>query len=181
MAVALGFIAVSQVSALRKEESNSQLANLLVLPYSRATWITQRALLGIVVMLVGGLLVGVATWVGAALGHANVSLATMLVAGINVAIPALVLFSAGVLAFALVPRWAIVVTYALLVWFFLVEIVAGVVKINHFILDTSAFHQMAAAPAASVDWTANSIMLALALASMGVGASSFQRRDLQGD
>lgn len=181
MAVSLGFVAVGQVSALRKEESNGQLTNLLVLPYSRATWITQRALLGIAVMLCGGLLVGVATWFGAALDHANVSLATMLVAGINVAVPALVLFGAGVLAFALAPRWATVVAYALLVWFFLVEIVAAAAKINHFILDTSAFHQMAAAPASPVDWTTNTIMIALALSSMSVGALGFQRRDLQGE
>jgi ABC-2 type transport system permease protein len=181
MAVTLGFIAASQVSALRKEESNGQLANLLVLPYSRATWITQRAMLGIVVLLVGGLLVGIATWIGAALDHANVSLATMLAAGINVAIPALVLLSVGMLTFALAPRWATVVTYALLVWFFLVEILAGIAKINHFVLDSSAFHQMAASPAAPIDWTANSIMLALAVASMSVGAFYFQRRDLQGE
>jgi putative exporter of polyketide antibiotics len=138
-------------------------------------------MLGIVVLLVGGLLVGIATWIGAALDHANVSLATMLDAGINVAIPALVLLSVGMLTFALAPRWATVVTYALLVWFFLVEILAGIAKINHFVLDSSAFHQMAASPAAPIDWTANSIMLALAVASMSVGAFYFQRRDLQGE
>ena len=71
--------------------------------------------------------------------------------------------------------------YARLVWFFLVEIAVGIAKINHFILDTSAFHQMAAAPASPVDWTTNTIMIALALSSMSVGALGFQRRDLQGE
>jgi putative exporter of polyketide antibiotics len=62
-----------------------------------------------------------------------------------------------------------------------VEIAAGVTKINHFVLDLSAYHQMAAAPAATVDWTTNAVMLALAFASICVGVFSFQRRDLQGD
>lgn len=181
MSITLGFVAVGQVSAMSKEESNGQLVNLLVHPYSRATWIVQRALLGVAVLILGGLLVGVATWLGAALDHAGVGLWTMIVAGVNVAVPALLLFGAGFLAFALLPRWATISTYALLVWFFLVEIAAGVTKINHFVLDLSAYHQMAAAPAATVDWTTNAVMLALAFASICVGVFSFQRRDLQGD
>jgi ABC-2 type transport system permease protein len=181
MSITLGFVAVGQVSAMRKEEANGQLVNLLVHPYSRATWMAQRVLLSVAILFVGGLLVGVATWLGAALGHADVSLWTMLVAGLNVAVPALLLFAAGVLAFAFIPRWTTAATYTLLVWFFLVEIVAGVAKINHFVLDLSAYHQMAAAPAAPVDWTSNAIMLALAVASMSVAAFTFQRRDLQGD
>jgi ABC-2 type transport system permease protein len=181
MAVALGFVAVSQVSALRKEESSGQLANLLVHPYSRQTWIIQRALIGIAVMLLGGLLVGLSAWIGATLDRAHVSLPTMLAAGVNVAIPALLIFGVGVLVFALSPRSTTFIAYALLVWFFLVEIVAGIVKINHFILDLSAYHQMAAAPAANVNWTANEIMTALAFVGVCIGVLGFQRRDLQGE
>ena len=181
MAVALTFVAVGQVSAARKEESSGQLDNLLARPFSRVAWITERILVGMVVLVCGGLLAGLATWVGAASDHASVSLSSMLGASLNVAVPALFLFGAGFLAFAVVPRLVSVVTYTLFVWFFLVEIMGGVVKVNHWILDLSAFHQMAAAPATPVAWTTNATMIAVTLAAASLGVALFRRRDLKGE
>ena len=114
MSVALTFVAVGQVSAARKEESSGQLDNLLVRPLSRATWIGERIALGAATIVVGGLLAGIATWVGAVSDHAHVTLSSMLGAGINVSVPALVLFGLGVLALAVAPRVVNVVTYGLL-------------------------------------------------------------------
>ncbi len=181
MAVALAFVAVGQVSAARKEESSGQLENLLVRTFSRTAWLSQRVALGTVVLVLGGLIAGFSTWVGAALDHENVGFAPMLDAGLNVAVPAFLLFGAGILALALAPRLVSVVTYGLFVWFFLIEIVAGVAKVNHWVLDLSAFHQMAASPATPVAWTANAIMIALALGAMLLGAVIFARRDLTGE
>lgn len=157
------------------------LLGLLVRPLSRVTWIMQRIILGVVAIVCGGLLAGVATWVGAASDHADVDLASMFGASLNVAVPALLLLGVGFLAFATVPRLVSVVTFALLVWLFLLEIVGGVVKINHWILDLSAFHQMAAAPATPVSWTANATMIALAIVAGGLGVTIFHRRDLRGE
>jgi putative exporter of polyketide antibiotics len=181
MSVALAFVAVGQVSAARKEESSGQLDNLLVRPFSRSKWIGERIALGAVALFVGGLLAGFATWVGAVSDHAHVQFTSMLGAGINVCVPALVVFGVGVFTLALAPRWVNVVAYGTLAWFFLVEIVGGAVGINHWILDLSAFHQMTAAPATPVDWTTNAVMTAIALSAAGVGVELFRRRDLQGD
>ena len=181
MAVALAFVAVGQVSAARKEESSGQLDNLLVGPVSRSAWFAQRVALGIVVLVLGGFLAGFATWLGTALDHASVGLTSMLDAGLNVAVPALLLFGVGMLVLALAPRTVSFATYGLLVWFFLIEIVGGVVRVNHWVLDLSAFHQMAAAPATPVDWTANAVMSALAVAAAVLGATTFSRRDLKGE
>jgi ABC-2 type transport system permease protein len=181
MAVALSFVAVGLVSAARKEESSGRLDNLLVGTLSREAWFAQLVALGTMVLLLGGLLAGFATWLGAALDHSNVGLASMLEAGNNLAVPAFLLFGAGMLALAVVPRLVIFVLYGLLVWFFLVEIVGGVVKASHLMLDLSAFHQMAAAPATPVAWTANEVMIAIALASAILGVMIFSRRDLVGE
>jgi ABC-2 type transport system permease protein len=102
-------------------------------------------------------------------------------AGLNVAVPALLIFGVGVLALAVVPRMVNVVTYALLVWFLLVEILGSVVTANHWILDLSSYHQMAAAPAIAVNWTANAVMIALALGAAGLGVVRFDRRDVKGE
>ena len=181
MSVALTFVAVGQVSAARREESGGQLDNLLVRPLSRSTWLGERIALGVLVIGGGGLLAGLATWVGAVSDHAHVEFLSMLGAGCNVAVPALVVFGIGVFALAIAPRTAGVVTYGLLVWFFLVEIVGGSVSVNHWILDLSAFHQMAAAPAMPVDWTTNAWMAGIALAAAGLGVVFFNLRDLKGE
>ena len=179
MAVALSFVAVGQVNAARKEESSGQLENLLVRPFSRVNWLTQRIVLATVILALGGVLAGLSTWVGAASDHANVHLSSMFDAGLNVAVPAVLIFGVGVLALAVVPRMVNVVTYALLVWFLLVEILGSVVTANHWILDLSGYHQMAAAPAVAVNWSANAVMIAIALGAAGVGVAVFDRRDVK--
>ena len=132
-------------------------------------------------IVVGGMLAGVATWVGAVRDHARVDFSSMLGAGLNLCVPALVVFGIGVLALAIAPRFVNVVTYGLLAWFFLVEIVGGAVNVSHWILDLSAFHQMAAAPAAAVDWTTNAIMVTIALVATVLGVALFRRRDLKNE
>jgi ABC-2 type transport system permease protein len=102
-------------------------------------------------------------------------------AGLNVAVPALLIFGVGVLALAVVPRMVSVVTYAVLVWFLLVEILGSVVTANHWILDLSGYHQMAAAPAVAVNWSANAVMIALAVGAAGLGVLRFNRRDVKGE
>ena len=179
MALTLSFVAVSQVSAARKEESGGQLENLLVRPFSRTTWLVQRIALATVVLALGGVLAGLATWVGATSDHAHVHFASMLDAGLNVAVPALLIFGIGVLALAIVPRRVGAVTYGLLVWFLLVEILGSAVRANHWILDLSGYHQMAAAPASPVNWTVNALMIVLALGSAAVGVVVFDHRDVK--
>jgi ABC-2 type transport system permease protein len=181
MAVVLSFVAVGQVNAARKEESGGLLENLLVRPFSRVSWLTQRIALATAVLALGGVLAGLSTWVGAAREHADVPLSSMFDAGLNVAVPALLIFGVGVLALAVVPRMVSVVTYAVLVWFLLVEILGSVVTANHWILDLSGYHQMAAAPAVAVNWSANAVMIVLAVGAAGLGVLRFNRRDVKGE
>jgi ABC-2 type transport system permease protein len=179
MAVTLSFVAVGQVNAARKEESGGQLENLLVRPLSRTSWLAQRIGLATVVIVLGGALAGVSTWVGAVSDHADVRFLSLLDAGLNVAVPSLLIFGVGVLALGVVPRMVSLVTYAVLVWFLLVEILGSAVTANHWILDLSGYHQMAAAPATPVDWTSNAVMVALAVAAASLGVAVFDRRDVK--
>jgi putative exporter of polyketide antibiotics len=137
--------------------------------------------LGATVLVAGGALGGIATWVGAISDHANVNLSSLFNAGLNVAFPALLLFGVGVFALGVVPRLVNVITYSVFVWFVLVELIGSEVKMNHWVLDLSAFHQMAASPGAPVAWTANATMAGIALASATLGVMLFRRRDLKGE
>ena len=181
MSLGLGFVAVGLIGAARREESSGQLDNLVVGPLRRATWLGERVGTGVVIIIALGLLAGVATWLGAASDHARVGVVSMLGAGLNVAVPALLLLGVGVLVVALAPRSTTTVTYSLFVWFVLVEIVGAVAHVNHWVLDLSAFHQMAPAPSTPIDWTTSAVMLALALATGSVGVFAFRRRDITGE
>jgi putative exporter of polyketide antibiotics len=66
-------------------------------------------------------------------------------------------------------------------WSILVELLGGITNLNRWLLDSSAFHQMAAAPATSINWSANAIMVAIGAAAAIVGVGAFERRDLKGE
>lgn len=100
-------------------------------------------------IVAGGLVAGVFTWLGAASQDSGVSFVRVLEAGLNVVPPAVCILGVGALVLGVWPRASIVVTYGVLAWSFLVGLVGGIVDENHWLLDTSVFHQMAAAPAAS--------------------------------
>ncbi|MGA7834405.1 MAG: hypothetical protein WCA31_04295 [Acidimicrobiales bacterium] len=181
MSILLSFVAVGLIASARREESSGQLENLLVRPVSRVNWLVDRLGVAAVAVILMGLLAGFSTWVGAASDHANVRFSSLMESGLNVTLPALVLLGIGVLVFAFVPRWTTIVSYAVFVWFVLIEIVSGATGINHWVLDSSVFHQMAPAPSVPVDWTVNGIMAALALVAGFVAAVVFDRRDVTGD
>ena len=84
------------------------------------------------------------------------------------------------LAFGTWPRGASYVVYGILGWSLLIEIVGGFGSGSRWLLDTSLFHQMAAAPAVDPNWTVNAVMLGIGAAGALGGLAWFSRRDLEG-
>ena len=181
LAVLAAFLAAGQVIAVRGEEGGGRLDHLLVRPVSRLSWLAGRALVAVVALAVGGLIAGVMTWLGTVFENTGVSFGTLVSAGLNVIAPALCLLGMGILAFGVWPRWKTYAVYAVLGWSLLVEIVGAVGPYSRWLLDTSLFHQMAAAPAVNPNWTANGIMIAMGGAGAILGGLAFQHRDIQGE
>ena len=181
VALMSALVAAGQLSALRGEESEGRLDHLLVRPLSRYRWLADRLAVVTSFLLVAGLITGVMCWLGAASQDTGVGLATLLGAGLNVVPPAVFVVGVGVLTFGWWPRAVSPVTYGLIAWSFLVEIIGGIVDASHWVLDTSLFHQIAAAPAASPDWTADALLAMLGVAAAAAGAVAFRHRDLTGE
>jgi ABC-2 type transport system permease protein len=181
LAVLLGFLAAGQVTAARSEEAAGRLDHLLVRSVSRRSWLVGRLTVAVVVLVSGGLIAGLFTWLGAATQNSGVSFATLLDAGLNIVPPAIFVLGIGALAVGFWPRAASLVVYGLLAWSLLVEFAGGFAALTHWLLDTSVFHQMASAPAVSPRWTVNAIMLAAGIIAMAVGVAAFRWRDLQGE
>ena len=180
LAILVAFLAAGQVSMARLEEANGRLDTLLVRPLSRLSWLAGRTGLAVVAVVGGGLLAGVATWVGTATQGAGVGLATLAGAGLNLLAPALCILGVGVLALGLWPRGSPYVVYTVLGWSLLIDVVGGISPTSQWLLDTSLFHQMAAAPAVSANWTANGVLIGIGAVCAVAGAFAFGRRDLLG-
>jgi ABC-2 type transport system permease protein len=181
MSIMLVFVAAGQVTASRAEEAEGRLDHLLVRPLSRWSWLGGRVLEATAVLVVGGLGVGVFAWLGAASGHAGLPFSSIVDAGLNMAPPALFVVGVGALVIGVWPRATSIATYGLIVWSILVTLVGGFSNNNHWLLDTSLFHQMAPAPASAPNWTAGGVMIAIGAAAAMVGAAAFRRRDLVGE
>jgi ABC-2 type transport system permease protein len=181
LAVLVALVGAGQLTAARSEESSGRIDHLLGRPLSRTSWLGGRLLVALAVLLVSGLAAGVFAWFGAASQHAGVSFTTLLGAGLNLVPPAVAITGIGVLGFGVYPRMVSVFVYALLGWSLLIVVVGGIGALSHWVLDTSVFHQMASAPAASPHWEANGVMVAIGCVSALLGGIAFRRRDLQGE
>lgn len=135
-------------------------------------------MVAIAVLAAAGLAAGLSAWVGTAAQDSGVGLVSMLAAGINLVPPAVLLLGFGALVLGWAPRAAPGAVYALLAWSFLVELIRGIVGINHWLFDTSVFHQMAAAPATGPDWSTSGILVGLGAVAVLLGGIGFRRRDL---
>jgi ABC-2 type transport system permease protein len=181
LAVLVAFVACGQINAARAEEAEGRIDHLLVRPLARSSWFASRLTVAAVALVLGGVVAGVFAWLGAVSQASGVSFMSMLGAGLNVIPPAVCVLGIGALAFGAWPRASTIASYGVLVWSFLVELVGGIVGLNHWVLDTSVFHQMAAAPAVSPDWTSGTVLLALGAAAAFAGGVAFRLRDLKSD
>ncbi len=181
VAILVAFSAVGQVNAARVEESGGRLEHLVVRPFSRLAWFWGRLVVAGVVLVASGVIAGVFTWLGTASEHAGVGLGTTLSAGLNVVPPAACLLGIGALVIGIWPRATSVATYGVLTWSLLIEIVGGIGAVNHWVLDTSVFHHMAAAPAVSPNWRTDAILVAVGAVGAVIGGFALTRRDLLGE
>lgn len=181
LAVLLGFVAAGQATAARSEEAGGRLDHLLVRPVSRPSWLGGRLLVAVAVLITGGLIAGLFSWLGAATQHSALDFATLLGAGLNIVPPAIFVLGIGAATFGVWPRATSVVVYALLAWSLLVEFAGGFAALSHWLLDTSVFRQMASAPAVSPRWGVSAVMAGLGVLAMVLGMFAFNRRDLQGE
>ena len=181
VAVLVAFVAAGQVTQARLEEGQGRLDHLLVRPVSRLSWLAGRIGVAVVVLFTGGLVAGIATWLGTTSQSAQVSTGTLLNAGLNVVPPALCLLGIGVLAMGVWPRATSHAVYAVLGWSILVEVLGGIVTTSHWLADTSLFHQMAAAPAVNPNWRTGTAIIGIGVVCCSIGALALRIRDVQGE
>ena len=177
LALLIALISVGQITAMRTEEADGYLENLLVRPVRRTSWFAGRLGLSSLVVLAAGLLAGIGAWAGAASQHSGVRFGSLVTAGLNVVPPGLFLLGLGALVLGGWPRRTSSVVYGYLAWSFLVEFAGGVVHTSHWLLDTSVFFHMVPAPATTPDWSGMAVITGLGVLGAVLGGILLCRRD----
>ena len=93
LALIVGLMAAGQATAIRVEESEGRLENLVVRPLNRTAWLAGRLGLAALIIVVAALVAGIGSWAGAASEHSGVGFGSLIQAGLNIA-PPRYLFSA---------------------------------------------------------------------------------------
>jgi ABC-2 type transport system permease protein len=177
LALLIALIAAGQITAMRTEEADGYLENLLVRPVSRTSWFAGRLGLSTLLVLTAGLLAGIGAWAGAASQHSGVRFGSLVTAGLNVVPPGLFLLGLGALVFGAWPRRTSTVVYGYLAWSFLIEFAGGVINTSHWLMDTSVFFHMVPAPATTPDWSSMAVITGLGILGAVLGGILLCRRD----
>lgn len=173
--------AASSVGAMREDEAEGYLDNLLVRPVSRQRWLWGRIGLAAVVIVLASFLSGAVTYLAEAAQQGGISFHTLLLAGLNICAPALLVLGIGICALGLIPRLTTIIAYGIIAWSFLVEMVSSGLNLSHWVLDTSILYHMALAPGVDPTWGTNAVLAGLGLALCIIGAIAFNRRDLESE
>jgi polyether ionophore transport system permease protein len=170
--------AASAVHAIRLDEAQGYLDNMLVRPVSRLGWLTGRIALVVVTTLSVAFVAGVVIHLGLTNQSLGISWHDVLLAGVNMFAPTLFITGLGILFFGILPRWTSLVMYSLVAWSFLVQMISSGLNLSHWILDTSLFQHVALAPASPVRWSSWYALVGLSFVMMAVGVMAFIRRDI---
>jgi polyether ionophore transport system permease protein len=177
IALLIALISAGQITAMRTEEADGYLENLLVRPLSRTSWFVGRLGLSSLLLVTAGVLAGIGAWAGAASQHSGVRFGSLVTAGLNVVPPGIFFLGIGALVLGAWPRQTSTAVYGYLAWSFLVEFAGGVVHTSHWLLDTSVFFHMVPAPATSPDWSSAAVITGLGMLGAVVGGLLLCRRD----
>jgi ABC-2 type transport system permease protein len=177
-ALPIALFAVVQVGAMREEESSGRLDAILARAIGRSRWALTRLAAAIVGVALVAIISGVLAWAGAAVHDSGVPLPSMLTAAAN-CVPVAVLFlGVAAAAFGVVPRACVPVGIGAVVVSYFLELVGAMTKAPGWVLDLSAFHHVAPAPAAPIDAVAAVVMVAIGLVGVAIGTAALGRRDL---
>lgn len=179
VAAVVALVPAGLLGAAAGEELRGRLRLVVAGPTRRSAWLAGRLLIAAIAVLVIAAATAVSLWVGAwTRGVHEVGLAAALGAGLNVVPIALVALGIGAVTFAVWPRAASGVLYALVAWSLVANLLASLVDGARWLDRLSLFHYLTLAPAAAVDVPTDLVVAALGLALCIGAVALFDRRDL---
>lgn len=177
-AVVVMLIPAALIGSMSDEVTSGRIHVLLAAPVTRLRWLWGRVVLILLAIVGAALLAGLGTWIGATSQGVDVSVQTMLGAGLNIAPLALVTCGIGLVAFVVAPRWAATTVYVVVLWSLFVDLVGSLISGAAWLARLSLFRYLALVPAAQVSMATQLILLVIAGCLMALASWLFVRGDL---
>jgi ABC-2 type transport system permease protein len=176
--VVVPLFAVTQVSALRREESEQALETLLALPVSRVRWLTGRMVLAAAGAAAVAAAAALFAWLGVSASGAPLSLTAMLEASANCFALATLFLGVAILLFGILPRIASAGAYVLVTISFLWQLFGSLLSLPHWAINLTPYAHLGLAPAQQFRPLPAAILIGLGVIFGSSGAAAFRRRDL---
>jgi ABC-2 type transport system permease protein len=169
-----------RVGAMRQEEADGRLDNLLVRGVVRWRWLTVTTAHAFVAATILVVATGGGLWAGAQLVDAPVT-ASQVVEPMAGTVPLVALFTGiSVLVLGIAPRLTTAVPVTLAVIGYLLDTFGTLLKWPQAVVALSPFNHLARLPGTPMTTTAVLVMTAAGLIAAAVGIVAFERRDLRG-
>ncbi|MCL2482524.1 MAG: hypothetical protein FWF43_03735 [Propionibacteriaceae bacterium] len=179
LALVVGIFAAQSATSLRTDEAHGVLESQLATGVGRVSWALQRLAVTFVAIVVFLLITGVC--LGASYGAlvSDMSRLPVVIGSFFAYLPACCLLaSIFVLGFGWWPRYAVSVTWIVVVALWAFMIVGLALRIPTWLLDLMPFNATPAVPAVPMNWTPIIILSLIAAAFTVVGLIGFRRRNV---
>jgi len=169
-----------RLGAMRQEEAEGRLDNLLVRGVVRWRWLSVTTVLAVLASTILLAAAGAALWAGARLAHAPVTTWQIIQPLLGI-LPLAVLFTGiAVLTFGVAPRLTVAVPVTLAVAGYLLDTLGSALGWPATVLGLSPLHHLARLPGDPMTATSVVVITALGVATAAAGIVAFARRDLRG-
>ncbi len=178
MVMILLVMSTALIAQIRSDEAKQYLDNILVAPQKRTTWLIQRLLLGLGVVLTISILGGLLLLTIASMQHISLNFARVIATSICLTGSVAFLLGVGTLLYGLLPRLASIAMYAIIFWSFLITLLASAAQLSKWLLHSSVFYYTNFSLNQWPDWKTFSWFMVLAVMLSWVGIRAFARRDI---
>lgn len=166
------------IAGIRNNEVKGYLETTLVHPVRRSTWLTGRTLLIASMSLIVALLSCITTWIVATTQGIDIDLGNILFVGITLTGTTLFTLGLGILFYGILPRFAVISMYIIIIWSFVIDMLQSAMTINNNLVKTSLFHYISTSPTATPDWQTFTWLAVLGAVMAIIGIVLFNRRDI---
>jgi ABC-2 type transport system permease protein len=178
MVMILLVMSTALIAQIRIDEARQYLDNILVAPQRRTTWLAQRLLLGLGVVLTISILGGLLLLAVASLQHITLNFGKVFTTSICLVGSVSFLLGLGALLYGFLPRLASIVMYTVIFWSFLITLLASAAHLSKWLLHSSVFYYTNFSLTQWPDWATFGWFMLLAIVFSTTGIWAFNHRDI---
>jgi len=178
LAMILLIFAINVMSEIRRDEAKQYLDTILVGPLRRSAWLVNRLLLGLGVLFATSLAAGFLLYLVATSQHISLSLVKVLATSICAVGSVGFMLGLGTLIYGIQPRLATPIMYFVVVWSFLINIIASASSVSSAFIHSSLFYYTSFNLANWPDWGTFTGLMLLGVSFATLGIVGFNRRDI---